>query len=107
MWELTTDPTKTVTITLARGALNIETMAIQYNSSGTISNLTNKALTSCTGDGYEVELNDTSTVIVKVKTYRFESTYEILIQQNGIDFGTPSVLTKNKKLVEYVAIFLI
>lgn len=107
-WDIETDPNKTINIVLTRTADNNEELGIRYNSSGTETTVTNKEMTECAGTGYSLEINDTSRVTIRAYTLTSNPvTYEFLIEQQGIDFSTPSVLTTHKALVEIVAICLV
>lgn len=108
-WIIETDPNKTVTIQLTRGATGSEELGLSYNSSGSVTFVSNKDMTNCAGTGYSLEINNTSQVTLRsiIQTNSTPVSYEFLVEQQGIDYGTPSVLTNNKTLVEYVALFLV
>ena len=129
-WILGTNPNKTIYIDMSRSKNNYEDIVIKYVPyTGNEVNdpdstfyypavyiprqnevtLTSKDMTDWEGGIYNLNLSDTpiTQLIVRAQAYNDSSDYQILIEQEGIDYGYPSAFTKNKTLVEYVAIGLI
>ncbi|CAI2370396.1 unnamed protein product [Moneuplotes crassus] len=106
-WKIETNSNKTVTIYVSRSDKNTESIAIQYTANETVTNLTNRDLTVCGGTGMNTSFSGATDILIRTKAHRLQTEYDILIEQQGTDYGTPNVLTNNKNLVRLVAICLI
>ena len=129
-WIIDTSDTKTIYIDMSRNKNNYEDIVIKYVPyTGQEANdpnstfyspgiyypranevtLTSKNMTDWEGGIFNLNLSDTpiTQLIVRAEAFNDSSNYEILIEQEGIDYGYPSAFTKNKTLVEYVALGLL
>ena len=86
---------------------NYESIEIEYNKSGKLEFLSQKNLSNWGDTEYALNLTEVSQITFRIVKLNVLSNYYILLQQQGLDFGTPSVFTRNKKLVEIVTICLV
>mmetsp|Transcript_14979 Transcript_14979/g.16678 ORF Transcript_14979/g.16678 Transcript_14979/m.16678 type:complete len:165 (-) Transcript_14979:320-814(-) len=96
-----------MTLQMERNVKNYEEMIIEYTQGGSVTTVTNLELSSCDSTEYELKLTNVTQVYIRAYMLSGTSSYYILVQQEGKDYSYPLAFTKNKTLVEYVAIILI
>jgi len=98
-WVITTNINKTVSLIIDRSFINYEEIKIEYTKeSGDIVTTANSDLFNCGGTSTTLNYTDIKVKELKVRAEigSDSSSYSILIQQVGIDYGTPKALTSNK-----------
>ena len=93
-------------IDITRSTNNYEKIVIEYEKDGETTRVSNKEIGECTSDEYSLSLSNVTKVIIQVEINNDDTDYNILIEQEGLDFSYPSAFTNNKKLVEYFTIVL-
>ena len=88
---------------MTRNTGNYEDVVIKYipyenGSNGAERVFTSKDMTECSDGAYNFNLTDIaiSQITVRADTLNETSDYEILIEQEGIDYSFPTAFTQNK-----------
>ena len=106
-WALTTNPNKTLTLVIERSSDIYEDIVIKYVKDDQKISLTNKEITSCDDGEFTLKVTNVTEFKIRAQILDNKSKYSMVLAQEGKDLSYPTVFLNYRKLITYLAVFLV